>query len=160
MVIDGSTTITPGGSQRTRKVLVIDDSATIVELVRHAVLRHGDFEVVVAYNGVDGLEQFYRERPDCVVVDVKMPGLDGFQVVRTIRGDTSSANTPLVILSALHGEDETLTGLLSGVDAYLPKPFAPSLLVATLDRVMAITPDERAERIERLASDSEPEGAS
>ncbi len=152
-MIDGLTAVGANGGPRTRKVLVIDDSHTIVELIRHAMLLHGGFEVVVAYNGVEGLEQFYRERPDCVVVDVKMPGLDGYQVVRTIRGDTSSADTPLVILSALHGEDETLTGLLSGVDAYLPKPFAPSLLLATLDRVMAITPNERSERMERLADD-------
>lgn len=142
---------------RTRKVLVIDDSERIVDLIRHAMLLHGGFEVVVAYNGVEGLEQFYRERPDCVVVDVKMPGLDGYQVVRTIRGDASSANTPLVILSALHEADDTLTGLLSGVDAYLPKPFAPHLLLATLDRVMAITPDQRAERLERLADGEEPD---
>ncbi|HEU0026996.1 MAG TPA: response regulator [Ktedonobacterales bacterium] len=159
-MIEGPVAVGPSGNQRMRKVLVIDDNATIVELVRHAMLQRGGFEVIVAYNGVEGLEQFYRERPDCVVVDVKMPELDGFKVVRAIRGDTSSANTPLVILSALHGEDETLTGLLSGVDAYVPKPFAPSLLVATLDRVMAITPDERSERIERLASAGEPGDAS
>ena len=152
-MIDRLTAVGASGGARTRKVLVIDDSQTIVELIRHAMLLHGGFEVVVAYNGVEGLEQFYRERPDCVVVDVKMPGLDGYQVVRTIRGDASSADTPLVILSALHGEDETLTGLLSGVDAYLPKPFAPSLLLATLDRVMAITSNERTERMERLADD-------
>lgn len=159
-MIDEPATVGSNSGPRTRKVLVIDDSATIVELVRHAVLRHGGFEVVVAYNGVEGLEQFYRERPDCVVVDVKMPELDGFQVVRSIRGDPSSANTPLVILSALHGADETLTGLLSGVDAYLPKPFAPSLLIETLDRVMAITPDERTERLERLANEGAPDNIS
>ena len=155
-MIEGAAVASPRDSQRMKKVLVIDDSATIVELVRHAMLQHGGFEVVVAYNGVEGLQQFYRERPDCVVVDVKMPELDGFKVVRTIRGDTTSAHTPLVILSALHGEDETLTGLLSGVDAYIPKPFAPSMLIATLYRVMAITPDERSDRIERLASEDEP----
>jgi two-component system alkaline phosphatase synthesis response regulator PhoP len=140
-------------------VLVIDDTEKIVQLIRHAMLLHGGYEVITAFNGVEGLEQFYRERPDCVVVDVKMPGLDGFQVVRAIRGDASSANTPLVILSALHGEDETLTGLLSGVDAYLPKPFAPSLLLATLDRVMAITSEERTQRLERLADGDETGGA-
>lgn len=153
---DGQTAVGASRGLRTKKVLVIDDSETIVELVRHTMLLHGGFEVVVAYNGVEGLRQFYREQPDCVVVDVMMPGLDGFQFVRSIRGDQSSANTPLVILSALHGEDETLTGLLSGVDAYLAKPFSPVLLLATLDRVMKITPDERADRMERLAENDNP----
>ncbi len=149
-----------GGGVRTRKVLVIDDNERIVELIRHALLLHGGYEIVAAYNGAEGLEKFYRERPDCVVVDVKMPGLDGFQFVRAIRGDPSSANTALVILSALHGVNETTTGIFSGVDAYLAKPFAPNLLYATLDQVMAITPEERARRIERLADDGESEDVS
>jgi DNA-binding response OmpR family regulator len=157
VVIDEQASLDLNNAQRLRKVLVIDDSETIVELIRHAMLLHGGFEVTVAYNGVEGLEQFYRARPDCVVVDVRMPGLDGNQVVRSIRGDPSCANTPLVILSALQGEDDVQTGILSGVDAYLPKPFAPKALLATLDRVMRITPDERAERIERLASESDPD---
>lgn len=154
-MIDGQTSRSASGEPRTRKVLVIDDNEPIVDLIRHTMLMHGGFDVLVAYNGVQGLEEFYRERPDCVVVDVKMPGLDGYQVVRTIRGDPSCANTPLVILSALYREDDTLTGLLSGVDAYLPKPFSKSVLLATLDRVMTITPEERARRMERLAEEGE-----
>ncbi len=141
-----------GGGLRPRKVLVIDDNQRIVDLIRHALLLHGGYEVMIAYNGAEGLERFYQERPDCVVVDVKMPGLDGFQFVRTIRGDPSSANTALIILSALHSENETETGILSGVDAYLAKPFAPNALYETLEQVMEITPEERAQRIVRLAS--------
>jgi DNA-binding response OmpR family regulator len=146
-----------GGEPQTRKVLVIDDSKTIVELIRHAMLLHGGFEVVVAYDGVEGLNQFYQEQPDCVVVDVLMPGLDGYQFVRSIRGDSAYANTPLIILSALYGKDDVLTGLLSGVDAYMPKPFTPSKLLAELERVMRITPNERTDRLERLADGEEPE---
>lgn len=136
-----------------KKVLVIDDNPTIVELIRHAVGKQGKYEVIVAYDGVQGLEAFYAERPDCVIVDVLMPRMDGYQVVRCIRGDTSSAHTPLIILSALSGEDDQLTGLLSGSDEYLAKPFKPSTLYATLERVMRITPREREERIERLAAE-------
>ncbi|MBF6592070.1 MAG: response regulator [Ktedonobacterales bacterium] len=138
---------------RHKKVLVIDDNPTIVELIRHAVGMQGKYEVVVAYDGVQGLERFYHERPDCVIVDVLMPGMDGYQVVRCIRGDTASAHTPLIILSALNGEDDQLTGLLSGVDEYIAKPFKPSTLYATLERVMQITPQEREERLERLAGE-------
>lgn len=156
-MIGEQTPLDTKSAKRLKKVLVIDDSETIVELIRHAMQLHGGFEVTVAYNGVQGLEQFYRARPDCVVVDVKMPGLDGNQFVRTIRGDPTCAHTPLVILSALTSEDDVLTGILSGVDAYLPKPFATKALLATLDQVMAITPEERAERMERLASEGDPE---
>lgn len=148
---DGLTTASVTSGPRTRKVLVIDDNTTIVDYVRHALQLHGGFEVSVAYNGIEGLTKFYSEKPDCVVVDVLMPGLDGNQVARSIRGDLNSANTPLVILSALHGESDILTGMLSGVDAYLRKPFPPAALIAALERVMAITPDERTQRLEELA---------
>ena len=135
-----------------KKVLVIDENVTIVELIRHAVMLYGKYDVVVAYDGVQGLERFYDERPDCVIVDVKMPRMDGYQVVRCIRGDSDLAHTPLIILSAMNEDDDKMTGLLSGVDEYLAKPFKPSVLCATLDRVMQITTEEREQRIERLAA--------
>lgn len=135
------------------KVLVIDDTAAIVEFVRHALKRFGYTNVITASNGIEGLEAFYRERPDCVIVDVRMPGLDGYQVVRAIRGDLTTANTPLVILSALQEPDHRLIGLLSGVDEYLPKPFKVSELAAALERVMNITPEERTRRMKQLADD-------
>ncbi len=135
-----------------KKVLIIDDSPMIVELIRSVVTMTGAYDVIVAYDGVAGLEKFYQERPDCVIVDVRMPRMDGYQVVRCIRGDTSSAHTPLIILSALNEEVDHLTGLLSGVDEYLAKPFKPSALCATLERVMNITPEERVLRIEHLAA--------
>lgn len=142
-----------------KKVLVIDDNPTIVELIRHAVRMQGKYDVVVAYDGVQGLEQFYREQPDCVIVDVKMPKMDGYQVVRCIRGDSdaATAHTPLIILSAMIEEDDQLTGLLSGVDEYLAKPFRPSVLCATLERVMRITPEQREQRLERLAASDQKE---
>lgn len=141
-----------------KKVLIIDDSETIVELIRNIVLLAGSYDVIVAYDGVAGLEKFYQERPDCVIVDVMMPRMDGYQVVRCIRGDKSSAQTPLIILSALREETDQLTGLLSGVDEYLAKPFKPATLCATLERVMSITPEERAHRIENLAAEDVGDG--
>jgi len=153
MAGQGVGTADNGAFGKHKKVLVVDDNPTIVELIRHAVGMMGKYEVVVAYDGAQGLERFYAEQPDCVIVDVKMPKVDGYQVVRCIRGDTASAHTPLIILSALDGDDEQLIGLLSGVDEYIAKPFRPSLLYATLERVMRITPREREERIERLAAE-------
>lgn len=140
------------GGRAQKKVLVIDDNPTIVELIRYAVAMYGKYDVVVAYDGAQGLECFYSEQPDCVIVDVHMPRLDGYQVVRCIRGDSATAHTPLIILSALSEEDDQMTGLLSGVDEYVAKPFKPSALCATLDRVMQITPAEREQRIESLAA--------
>ena len=134
-----------------KKVLVIDDSPVIVELVRHAIELQGKYAVVVAYDGVEGLEQYYRERPDCVVVDVMMPKMDGFQFVRCLRGDSRTNQTPLIILTALASPDKELTGFLSGADEYLTKPFKPSVLCAALDRVLALQQEEREQRLRGLS---------
>ena len=158
MMDEGISVVAQPVQTRRQKVLIIEDTQTIVELIRYALQRFGYTDIIAAYDGIQGLEAFYRERPDCVIVDVRMPGLDGYQVVRTIRGDTETANTPLVILSAYQEPDQRLTGLLSGVDEYLPKPFKPSELAAALDRVMKITPEERSQRIEDLANDDFPNG--
>ena len=133
-----------------KKVLVIDDNPTIVELIKYAVNLQGTYQVVVAYDGVQGLERVYVERPDCVIIDVKMPRMDGYQLVRCLRGDARTSDTPLIILSAMTREEDQLTGLLSGVDEYLTKPFKPSALNAAIDRVLLLTPADRQRRMDYL----------
>jgi DNA-binding response OmpR family regulator len=135
----------------TRKVLVIDDNPTIVELIRFAVSLQGAYEVSVAYDGVQGLERVYKEQPDCVIIDVRMPRMDGYQLVRCLRGDPHTANTPLIILSAMTRDEDQITGLLSGADEYLTKPFKPTALNAAIERVLRLTPDERQHRTDVLA---------
>ncbi len=134
----------------TKKVLVIDDNPTIVELIRYAVNLQGDYQVIVAYDGIQGLERIYAEPPDCVIIDVKMPRLDGYQLVRCLRGDARTADIPLIILSALTRAEDLMTGMLSGVDEYLTKPFKPGALNAAIERVIRLTPAERQRRMDLL----------
>ncbi|HVB61167.1 MAG TPA: response regulator [Ktedonobacteraceae bacterium] len=133
-----------------KKVLVIDDNPTIVELIKYAVNLQGSYNVVVAYDGVQGLERVHAEQPDCVIIDVKMPRMDGYHLVRFLRGDARTADIPLIILSAMTREEDELMGLLSGVDAYLTKPFKPSVLNATIERVLRLTPADRQRRMDDL----------
>lgn len=133
-----------------KKVLVIDDNPTIVELIKYAVNLQGRYDVVVAYDGVEGLERIYLERPDCVIIDVKMPRMDGYQLARCLRGDPRTLNVPLIILSAMTREQDQMTGYLSGVDEYLTKPFKPSALNAAIERVLLLTPADRQRRIDQL----------
>lgn len=128
------------------KVLVIDDNPTIVELIKYAINLQGGYHVIVAYDGVQGLESIYAENPDCVIIDVKMPRMDGYQLVRCLRGDPRTANTPLIILSAMTRDEDQMTGLLSGADEYLTKPFKPTALQDAIERVMHMTPAERQRR--------------
>ncbi|MBE3558057.1 MAG: response regulator [Ktedonobacteraceae bacterium] len=134
-----------------RKVLVIDDNPTIVELIRYAVKMNGTYEVIVAYDGVQGLERILTEQPDCAIIDVKMPRMDGYQLVRCIRGDLRTADTPLIILSAMTRQEDQLLGLLSGADEYLTKPFKPTALHAAIERVLRLTPLDRQDRSNDLA---------
>lgn len=133
-----------------KKVLVIDDNPTIVELIKYAVSLQSSYQVVVAYDGVQGLECIFAERPDCVIIDVKMPKMDGYQLVRCLRGDDTTADIPLIILSAMTREEDQLTGLLSGADEYLIKPFKPNALNAAIERVLQLTPAERQRRTDSL----------
>lgn len=133
-----------------KKVLVIDDNPTIVELIKYAVNLQGTYNVVVAYDGVQGLERVYAEQPDCVIIDVKMPRMDGYQLARCLRGDPRTLNVPLIILSAMTREQDQMTGYLSGVDEYLTKPFKPSALNAAIERVIRLTPADRQRRIDQL----------
>lgn len=133
-----------------KKVLVIDDNPTIVELIKYAVSLQGSYEVVVAYDGEQGLERMLVERPDCVIIDVKMPRMDGYQLVRCLRGDPRTSDTPLIILSAMTREEDQIIGMLSGVDEYLKKPFKPAELNAAIERVLRLTPTDRQRRMDYL----------
>lgn len=142
---------TPSGAGY--KVLVVDDNADLRALVAESLRKLGGFTVMTAENGVEGLERFFEEQPDCVVIDVKMPGLDGYQLVRALRGDSASSATPLVILSAMVQDKDRLGGFLSGVDEYLVKPVSPPDLVHTIRQVMGRTDKERRQRLQALLDD-------
>jgi len=79
-----------------------------------------------------------------------MPGINGNQLVTVLRGDPETAGTPLIILSALVQDDDVLRGHIAGVDQYLSKPFVVTDLIAAIERVTQMTPQERAARLQRL----------
>src|ERR1051326_6436284 len=106
-------------------VLIVDDNPLLLQFMQDALQELGDFNVVTATNGIDGLEQYYLIHPACVVIDVKMPGLNGYQLVRALRGDPETSQTPLILLTALAQDMEQLAGLAAGADQYLRKPVEP-----------------------------------
>jgi len=134
-------------------VLVVDDNADLRALVTESLRKLAGFTVVAAEDGAIGLERYFELRPDCVVIDVKMPGLDGYQLIRVLRGDPASSATPLVILSAMVQDKDRLGGLLSGVDEYLLKPVGPLELVQTIMRVLGRSEQERRQRLQNLLND-------
>jgi two-component system alkaline phosphatase synthesis response regulator PhoP len=140
------------------KVLLVDDNVALLQTLRLALEALGPFTVTCAANGVEGLERYFDVHPDCIVIDVKMPELDGYQLVRALRGDPKSAGTPLIMLSALGREKDQLAGMLSGADMYLIKPVPPQELVAAIQRAVAVSESDRRKRQLRLLDELPPEG--
>jgi CheY-like chemotaxis protein len=126
-----------------RRVLVIDDDPALLTAVSEGLDVLGGFDVATAHDGAIGLKAFFAARPDCVVVDIRMPDLNGYQFVRALRGDPNTAQTPIVVLSALVQDHERLAGLLTGADAYLTKPVRIVELVQAIDRAVKLTAEER-----------------
>ena len=113
-------------------VLVVDDAPDIVRLVREYLERAG-FAVLSATNGIDALQVARRERPDLIVLDLGLPGLDGLDVARDLRRESS---VPLVMLTARGDESDKLVGLELGADDYVTKPFSAKELVARVRAVL------------------------
>lgn len=139
------------------KVLVVDDDVALLQTLKDGLEILGNFEVEQATNGDEGLERFFEVLPDCVIIDVKMPGLNGYQLVRVLRGDAESAATPLIMLTALATEPQQFAGLASGVDQYLVKPVMPSVLVEAVKRAVAMSEQERQRRLQTFLEQTAPE---
>jgi DNA-binding response OmpR family regulator len=114
------------------KILVVDDEAKIVKLVR-SYLEQAGFAVVEAGDGQTALIQARREKPDLVVLDLGLPGIDGFEVARTLRRER---DTPIIMLTARIEDTDKIVGLELGADDYVTKPFNPRELVARVRAVL------------------------
>ena len=115
-----------------RTILVVDDEAEIVRLVRD-YLEGAGFRVVTAMNGDDALRASRRDRPDLVILDLNLPGMDGLDVARTLRRD---GETPIIMLTARTQESDRVAGLELGADDYVAKPFSPREMVARVRAVL------------------------
>jgi len=134
-----------------RPILVVDDDAKIVRLVRAYLEREG-YRVVGATDGRAALAALEAERPALIVLDLMLPELDGLSVIRAVR--LAADDTPVIILSARGAVADRISGLASGADDYLPKPFSPAELVLRVKRILARTTS--AHELPKAAGSSGP----
>ena len=136
------------GATPEARLLVVDDEPNIVDLLATS-LRFAGFEVATARNGAEALRVAEQFRPDLLVLDVMMPGIDGFTVVRRLRQEGQSI--PVVFLTAKDATEDKVTGLTLGGDDYVTKPFSLEEVVARIRSVLRRFRAAEPDRTSRLA---------
>jgi two-component system alkaline phosphatase synthesis response regulator PhoP len=117
-----------------KRILVCDDEKHIVRLVQINLEREG-YQVITAYDGKEGLTKAEAEKPDLIVLDVMMPYMDGFEVLRNLKKNPDTRDIPVIMLTAKAQDADVFRGWKEGVDTYLTKPFNPMELISFVKRI-------------------------
>lgn len=118
-----------------QKILIVEDEPDVAELVAWNLERAG-FEAIIAHDGLIGLEKALAELPDLILLDLMLPGKDGFSVFRELRRDNRTNRTPVIMLTARAQTEDRIQGLEAGADDYLTKPFSPKELLLRVQSVL------------------------
>jgi two-component system phosphate regulon response regulator PhoB len=117
------------------KILVVDDEEDILELVRYNLTKEG-YQVTCAATGEKGLQKAKADRPDLVLLDLMLPGMDGLDVCRELKANPDTSRVPIVMITAKGEDADIVTGLELGADDYITKPFSPRVLLARVKVVL------------------------
>lgn len=128
-----------------RKILVVDDDPTMVKLI-NVNLKLNNYAVLEANSGEQALEIVDSEQLDLVVLDIMMPGVDGWEVLRQIRSKSKTQEMPVILVTAKTQDSDVIKGWELGADEYVIKPFNPLLLVEVVRMVLDRSYEERLER--------------
>lgn len=139
-----------------KRIMVVEDEEAIARLISYNLMKEG-FEVLTSGDGLEALEKIRTEKPDLIILDIMLPGMDGYDICRLIRKEDISV--PVIMLSARNEELDKVLGLELGGDDYITKPFSPRELIARvralLRRVQRVqeTPDHEIISMDRLVID-------
>ena len=117
-------------------ILIIDDSPTELHLFQNMLEKNG-FDTLVADSGEEGLRKARSSRPDCILMDVVMPGMNGFQATRKLTQDSETAGIPVIMITTKDQETDKIWGMRQGAVEYLVKPIDAKQLVTKINAVMA-----------------------
>lgn len=141
----------PAAASRGRKrILVVDDEKDLVDLITYNLGRNG-YDHLSAGNGNDAIQIAQREKPDLIILDLMLPGIDGTEVARRLKNDPQTASIPIIMLTAKSEETDVVVGLTLGADDYVTKPFSVKILLARLKTVLRRSdPDEPVDESAQL----------
>jgi len=114
-----------------KKILVIEDDPSTVRLIKYTLQQEG-YQVLTAPNGLEGIKKTKSEEPALVILDIMLPGLDGFEICHRLRADPQTAQLPILMVSGKAREIDRATGLKMGADDYITKPWHRPELVAKI----------------------------
>jgi twitching motility two-component system response regulator PilH len=124
-------------------ILIIDDSPTEVHVFKNMLMNH-DIEVSVAKNGEEGIEKAIETLPDCILMDVVMPGKNGFQATRDLSRNPATSAIPVIIITTKDQETDRIWGMRQGARDYIVKPTRESELIARINKVLGVDRDHQA----------------
>ncbi|OEZ55155.1 Hpt domain-containing protein [Duganella sp. HH105] len=125
----------PAPGQQGRSIMVVDDSMTVRRVTQRLLEREG-YNVVLAKDGVDALEQLQGARPDLMLVDIEMPRMDGFDLTRNVRGDERTKDIPIIMITSRSADKHRNYALQLGVNAYFGKPFQEPVLLDAIEELL------------------------
>ena len=115
----------------TKRILIVEDDKDINDLIVFNLKKEG-YEVSSLYNGTEAVDYVFKIKPDLIILDVMLPGVDGLDICRHIKSETHIKNIPILMLTAKTEESDQIVGLQLGADDYMVKPFSPKVLVARI----------------------------
>lgn len=124
---------------KTQRILIIEDEEDILALIHYNLTRAG-YRPIGAASGEEGLAEAHNQRPDLILLDLMLPGIDGIEVCQQLRATAATENTPIIMLTAKGEEADVVRGLEAGADDYMTKPFGANELLARIKTVLRRVP--------------------
>ena len=138
------------GAMNQPLILIIDDETDILELVDYNLCREG-FSTICVQTGEKALALVHQKQPDLVLLDLMLPGIDGLEVAKQLKGDQQTEPIPIIMLTAKGEESDVVAGLNLGAEDYITKPFSPRILVARVRAALRRTPRQQTPTTGKIA---------
>ena len=119
------------------KILIVEDDPTTIKIIMHILEQH-QFKVGFSTDAEEGLKKAFKEKPDLILLDIMLPGMDGFQMMAKLQASEETSRIPVVVLSSLSGEKDILKGLEKGATDYILKPFSPQILFFKIKKILSL----------------------